>query len=408
MEILLSATQKFSIQKWVPLLLAATLLALPMSSTAKSICLSLSVLAILLAPTYRNEITNLLSRGWCRATLILFFLALVACLWSPASFSEKIFVMEKYSKLLYLPILVVGFREAKTRTISLHAFLVAMFITSILAVLKFNGFLSFLPINPDRVFRNHIMVGFMGAFAAYLSALFIYRQSGIKRLGYSLLFILFSYHILFVNAGRTGYVIYLLLMTLLVLQICTWKQAIAGIFLVFAAFTLIYTLNPVMKARVNLIATELDYYRQQDVNSAVGYRLKFHDYAHQLFNRHPLIGNGTASFLYYYKTEDPVPSWGPGLLEPHSQYWLLASEFGLLGIVAFLLFCGAMFKASWRLRAMRPIAFAMLLPFLMGNFSDSLLFYSGSGYFFILFMALCLGEEMDLEDSYRNKTQNRG
>lgn len=395
METLVGSAQKFSVQKWVPLLLAATLLALPLSSTAKSICLSLSVAAILLTPVYRAELTSLFTRGWCKAILFLFCIALLACLWSPASYSEKLFVLEKYSKLLYLPILVLGFRDAKTRNISLHAFLLAMFITSSLSILTFHGYLSFLAINPDRVFRNHIMVGFMGDFAAYLSVLFFYRQSGIKRIAYGLLFLLFTYHVLFVNAGRTGYIIYLLLMSLLTLQLFTWRQAIAGIFLVCAAFAFIYTQNPMMKSRINLIATELERYQQKDVNSAVGYRLQFHDYAHQLFNKHPIVGNGTASFMYSFKKEDPLPSWGRKLLEPHSQYWLLASEFGLLGIIAMLLLYWGLFKASWGLDTMRPIAFAMLLPFVLGNFSDSLLFFSGSGYFVILFMALCLGEEAD-------------
>jgi len=46
-----------------------------------------------------------------------------------------------------------------------------------------------------------------------------------------------------------------------------------------------------------------------------------------------------------------------------------------------------------RLNGTRPWALAMMLSFVVGSVTDSLLFYSGSGYFFILFMALCLSEE---------------
>ena len=83
-------------------------------------------------------------------------------------------------------------------------------------------------------------------------------------------------------------------------------------------------------------------------------------------------------------------------MEPHSQYWLIASEFGLLGCISFVFFLGCLIGASLRLKTLKPLAFAVLLPFIAGCWSDSLLFYSGTGYFFILFMALCLGEQDDV------------
>ena len=65
----------------------------------------------------------------------------------------------------------------------------------------------------------------------------------------------------------------------------------------------------------------------------------------------------------------------------------------MLGVLALLLFFGSLLVASGSLTTLRPLAYAVLLPFIAGNLSDSLLFYSGTGYFFILFMALCLGEQ---------------
>jgi hypothetical protein len=52
----------------------------------------------------------------------------------------------------------------------------------------------------------------------------------------------------------------------------------------------------------------------------------------------------------------------------------------------------ALISASRRLEVMKPFAFALLMPFIIGSFTDSLLFYSGCGYFFLALMALCLGE----------------
>ena len=338
-----------------------------------------------------------MSTRWCKAALFLFAIALIACLWSPASWAQKGLVVEKYSKLLYLPVLVAGFQNLRTRQLSIHAFLLAIIITCSLSILKFHGFLQTFTFDPDYIFRNHIVTGFMVAFSAYLTILFSYRNKGGIRITYGLLALLFSYQVLFVSGARTGYIIYLLLMMILVLQLCTWRQAVVGMVMVVALFAGSYLASPVMKMRVDAIGQQLTRYQHDDKDTDIGIRLQFHDFAHKLFNRHPLFGNGTGSFTYNFDVEKPVPAWDRKLLEPHSQYWLIAAEFGVLGIIALLYFFLTLIQASLKLDKMKAIALAMLIPFMIGNVSDSLLLYSGPGYFFILFMGLCLGEGLEIQ-----------
>lgn len=387
-----SSWRDASIEPWVPLLLAASLFAVPLSSTAKSICIPMAMLAILMAPVYRRELSVIFQQPWCRAALLLFLIACVGCFWSPATLKEKGLILEKYSKLLYLPILVVGFREARARQAGIHAFLAAMALTCVVSFLQVFGIVPHSDINTGMVFRNYIMTGHMMAFAAYLSVWFCMNEQGKQRLLYAFLAVLFSYQVLFISVGRTGYVVYALLMVLLVMQTWAWKKAIFAGFIACSLFVIGYYQNPVMQAGVQRAVHDWQHYHQDDRNTSVGYRLQFHHYAKQLFLKHPLIGNGTASFTHLFAEDKPVPSWKNKLLEPHSLYWLIASEFGLLGLLALAFFFGSLLVASLRLSAMRAPAMALLLPFFVGNVSDSLLFYSGSGYFFILFMALCLGE----------------
>lgn len=149
-----------------------------------------------------------------------------------------------------------------------------------------------------------------------------------------------------------------------------------------------------MNFGIHQVKAELDYYHAYK-DTSVGYRLQFHNFAKQLFKQHPLFGNGTAGFTYSFKLHKPVPSWDRRLLEPHSQYWLIAVEFGVAGILLFGAFYLSLISVANRLKEYRFTALALLLVFAVGNISDSLLFYSGSGYFFIAFMALCLGESME-------------
>lgn len=389
-----------AMQKYASFLLILTLLVLPLSSTAKSVCFSLAISSILLTPSYRADLIKVFQTPWCRAGLILFLIALIACLWSPADWTDKKFSIGKYSKLLFLPLLAVGFQEAKTRNWGLHAFLTAMLITSLLSIFKYHGYLELFNFDPDKVFRNHIITGFLGAFAVYLFFLFAHRSKQFSSKAiYLLLGLIESYHVLFVNGGRTGYLIYFVVISILVLQLCSWKIACLSLILIPFGLTAVYFYSPVMNQRLNAIWQEAQTYQQEKKDTDLGYRLQFHQYAYSLFKQSPLLGNGTGSFTYYYEQEKPVPSWSWKLIEPHSQYWLVASEFGLLGLFFLFVFFWQLIGASFQLDQTKAIAFALLIPFFIGNLSDSLLFYSGPGYFFILLIALCMGELLFLSKS---------
>ncbi len=388
-----TAWRNWPVQTWVAFFLAATLLALPLSSSAKSILIVASLGLIVFSPVYRRDLLAVISQPWCKAALLLFFVAVLASIWGPATLREKMNEIEKYSKLLYLPILAVGFRDAYARHLGLHGFLLAMLITFVVSTLMYAGVYSLNDVEAGGIFRNHIMTGYMMAFAAYLSGLLFYQQRGKMRILYAVLTALFSYHVLFVNNGRTGYVVYLLLLVLLMLQLFSWRQAWVGILLGCTLVVVTFYYSPVMHDAVNHAVSDYHLYKNNEKDTAIGYRLQFHDYAYNLFKRHPWVGNGAASFSHIYHEENPIPTRGTKLMEPHSQYWLVASEFGLLGCFALALFLASLFVSSWRLTSLRPVALAVLLPFLAGNLSDSLLYYSGTGYFFILFMALCFGSE---------------
>lgn len=382
---------KWSSREFSSFFLVSLFFVVPISSTAKSIFGALTLGSIVFSADAWPALKEMFNRPWSRAAFLLFCIAAVGCFWSPASFSEKLNAVEKYSKLLYLPILAVGLRDEKIRLMAMRAFLLAMLLTSSLSILKYAQVIQDPRLLEDFVFRNHIMTGMMMSFAAYLCGFFYFRKKGIGRLVYVALALIFMFQIFFVSIGRTGYLICLLLMLLLIVQHCSLKQTLIGIFAVLGLFLWTWYLNPTMQSGMNRMVTEYSHFKDNK-NTSVGYRLQFHDYARNLFNRHPVLGNGTASFRSLFKTENPLPLWPENLLEPHSQYWLVAAEWGVLGLAALFLFFGSLFRECFRMPSLGPIALASLLIFCVGNVTDSLLFYSGSGYFFILFMALCLGE----------------
>lgn len=383
----------FKMNNFIFFSLIALCFLFPLSSSGKSIFLILTIGLILSSAENRNALLKIITFKWVQISILMFLLSIVACFWSIANSYEKYFFIEKYSKLLCFPILISGFQNKQTRHFCLHAFLAAMLVIVALYCIKIFAVATISwQSSSGEILRNRIIIGMMMAFAAYISAvLFMQNKTTLIRIGYLLLFLIYSAHVLLINTGRSGYVLFALLMMLWCGQMFTLRKALLVMIVAILWIVAIYFVSPAMHQGINEALSNIQHY-QDNKNTNVGYRIQFHQYAAELFSNHPVIGNGTAAFSASFRRDLPVDDWQRQLLEPHSQYWLMLADFGLLGFGLFIYFLWLLFKESSQLTTFRPIAFGLLLIFVVGNFSDSLLFYSGSGYFFIIFMALSLAE----------------
>lgn len=383
-----------NIQGFIAFFLISTVFVIPISATLKSVFIIPAIFLILLHISDKKLLQFILKKTWAISSILLFCFALISSIWSPATFSEKILILEKYFKLIYLPVLVLGFMNKRSRNLALHAFLAAMVITTLVSIFKYFNWSYYHGVDPGHVFHNHIMTGFMVALAAYLSLIFAVQNKNKKI--YIFLAILFSIQVIFINTGRTGYVIFSFLIFLFLLQQLSLRHACAA-FLIFVVFAgTIYVENTTVNTRVNQIALDWKNYKKDHEDNSLSYRLQFHQFAKQLFLKSPIIGNGIASFTNTFAKVKPVPSWNRRLLEPHSQYWLIASELGLVGIFLFICFLFSLIKEFLCLVHLRQAALGVLGAFLIANLTDSFIFYSGTGYLFIVMMALFLGESLSM------------
>ncbi|MDF1684573.1 MAG: O-antigen ligase family protein [Legionellaceae bacterium] len=392
---------------WSSIFIVLTAFMIPISSTLRSIGVSVSVILLLIDPSRLAELKQLCKHPAVKTAFVFFIFSALACFWSPANLHEQWTVLEKYSKLIYLPFFMLVFRDPRTRSIALHAFLLAMLITCILLLLKAVGWVHYGGDDPGQMFRNHIMTGYMMVFAAYLAAYFSYHASCLRhRIAYGCLAFILSYQILFTGTGRMAYIAYALLAALWIFQIFSWRKALilAGLGGVLLAGA--YAMNPTIQFLAHQVKDDWTLYHQHKRDTSLGFRLQFHTYAYDLFKRHPWFGNGTGSFSHKFQVENPVPEWSathPKLLEPHSQYWMVASELGITGLFLFALLLGNLCVSCWRTPETRALGSAVLLPMLLGNFTDSLLLYSGTGYFFLLFAALALASHPKISSSLCNQ-----
>lgn len=372
--------------------LLALLFFIPISSTGKSIVLSMTIPLIFFIPDCRQRVLFFLNQYWAMSAISFVILAIIACFWSDATWNDKLLAVEKYGKFLYLPILAAAFLNQQLRNFGLYAFISAMMLTCSLSILKHFGVIHYHGVDAGQIFQNHIMTGLFMSFASYLTAILFTQTQSTFRYVWLGLSLIFSFQVLFIGTGRTGYVIYCLLMALFLIQTLSRKQAICGLFIGVGIIVGVFYTSPVMRQGLSHVYEDLQNYPSLNKDTSVGFRIQFQNFAYDLFMEHPVIGNGTAGFTANFRNKMPVPAWNKRLREPHSQYWLTASEYGLLGIVVYAALMIFLLISSLKLSTMRPIALGILLTFFIGNFSDSLLFYSGTGYFFITMMALTLSE----------------
>jgi O-antigen ligase len=159
-----------------------------------------------------------------------------------------------------------------------------------------------------------------------------------------------------------------------------------------------------LHGRLNQAVADWNHYQQGEKETSVGMRLVFHGYAKSMFLSSPWIGYGTGGFSHFYQQINTAQAYS-NIKEPHSQYWLIASEFGILGLITLVYFFTSLVISAFSLHEMKPVMLGLLACFFISNLSDSQLLHSDIGYLFIVFSALCLGELIENHQAHTVKPQ---
>ena len=371
---------------------------MPISPSLFSIGLSLLSLLIVLTPAYRSQALALFKTSWGAAVSCFFLFASLACLWGEADWHDKFVVLLKHSKLLYLPVLATIFLNRMTRFVGLQALLGGVSVTAVLSILSYVNWVPFLHIDPDYVFKNHIIMGLMGASGAYIAAYLAIKAKGMVCGLYSALCLLLGFQVLWINEGRMGYVLCLFLMGWLSYQYRKNRVVMAFIMSLLLIFTMLYGMSTVRQARMQKLSYEWhelsNHASPMGVQKAtsVGFRVQFYSVAKEMLFTHPIVGYGTAGFGDYVIKHHLFADWHSGRLrEPHSQYALVGAELGAIGLCLLSWVFVALFVTIKRGKVLGWMGMGVLIAFCLNQWTDSMLFYS-PGYFLILIMAMCLGE----------------
>ncbi len=373
---------------------AALGFAIPISVAATSICLTITIISLILAGNWRAKYKPILTNKVAISAIILFFAFIIGSIYSSATLPYIIKGLHKYDKLLLIPLLMPAAAEKKWQKIAIYAFLGAIIINIFLAytnalhltnIYFFNKHSS-----PMDVFRGHIDMSFFIAIAAY-----IFAHRTLTKTNYRwtncILFLLTTYALLFLNTGRTGYLVFAVLICILFWQQLRWKGVLTAIIVLPLFLTTVYFSSDTFRTGTNAVINNVIAYQyDQQSHTSIGFRMLFMHNSLILIKKHPVIGYGTGSFKpEFMKQFGILPGFPKGLVTPHNEYLLITTQLGIIGLILYLCLLLTQIATLPKLdQDIKPIAQAVVAAFIVGAFCNSMFYTTATGHFFVYFTAL--------------------
>lgn len=125
----------------------------------------------------------------------------------------------------------------------------------------------------------------------------------------------------------------------------------------------------------------------------------------------PFFGHGYAMFSHYFLDFFPLES--DNGTEAHNAYVQIAFDMGFLGLFAYLLLLGQMFKKCWKVLRNdkgNSVVLGLFIAFCLVNYSDNMLFYLSFNWYFWFFIGAFIAyHNIDFEESEKTfEGDNRG
>lgn len=355
---------------------------MPISVFATDFLIAGLALCWLLEGNFALKWEQIKKRKWVLSLLALMALYLTGMLWGQYH-GGAVWVFQKISILLLLPILLTLDLSQKQLKMGLKAFFASVFLSALLALLINAKMIPYL----FRVFpfitKNWDLSAFMpynyhNVYLAISVLLLAYKllkmdlKNFRKTLGL-LLAIVVMLLSLFTENGRAGQLAFLVLTFLLIVYLLgNQKRSLLLALLFFGiGVNMAYDYSPVFKKRLNRTVQEYEN-RELKPNSSIAVRISLWGNSWSLIKNKPLLGHGTGSFVEVFSqiSEDTAQLLSGKHKTPHNNYLFVWFELGILGLILFV----SIFFFQLKEYASLPHALGRcLLPlmFLMIMFSDS-------------------------------------
>jgi len=325
---------------------------LPISVALDSVLLVLVLAGFALGGAYAEKWRALRNNPVGLAALALYAMLLIGALYGEVATADRLSFLTKYSDLLAIPLLIYFFRDAAMRRYGISALAASLALVLLWSTFFKLGVIPKLPFTHGNevfpvVFKLKLTHNLLMAFAMFLFTYLAIAASDPRlRLAWAALAVLAIINVTLMVPGATGY----LVMALLALYVgYSWRgwrgiATAAGVGAVLFG-TLAVVPGPFQQRMQQMIreASQLTP-GHAPPGSSLGQRLEFYRGSLAIIGDHPVIGVGTGGFpkAYVEKTKGTSPY---EVRNPHSEYLLMMTQTGLIGLALLL----HLFWQHWRL-----------------------------------------------------------
>ena len=379
---------------------------IPIWLAATNTLMAIMLICWLLAGEFKLRWESVKNNPITLPALLLYGLVIVGMSYGPASPTEMLQHLNKYSKFLFILIAISLLQEAAWRQRCWQAFTFAMVFTlaSVYANIWFD-----LPWSVTHnkgwdidhtVFKDYIAQSIMMALFVLLCIHQCLQtpQRKIQALWAALGTLAFV-SVTHLSNGRTGYLSLLLSLAVYGLTIIHRPKKWLWVSAASLIFALLISTSTTLSHRFHSVISDIQSYTQKSTGGATNYqmtpsgaRLAMWKLSISQMAKQPLIGAGTGSYHSIAKQEFTDPELcSKNCIHPHNQFLFFGVEYGLLGILAYLFYFYRPYKFA---QTLSPPHKSLLLGFLSILFVDSMthgaLWLSVESHFFTFIMALLM------------------
>ena len=387
--------QNINFKKYITYLLIAYAFAFPISKAATNLFEILAISLWLVEGNWKEKLNlykkNLLSISI--ATLIGF--SLLSILWHGDAETTLRYVA-KYRHLLIIFVFYTSFDKKYTSHI-ISAFLSGMFLSELMSYAIFFELIHYKNISPSdpSPFMSHMTYSTVLSFT---TALLLIMLSYEKKLKYKLFYALFFLSAttnLFVNGGRTGQVIYIVLIITVALSLVKHKLiALLSAFIALTiVFSLAYNFSPNFHNRANQLYADFNnMFINHDYSGSGATRVALTIIGLNTIKDHYLLGTGVnyeMQDFFLYKTQlNLTPSTISKTGDYHNTFITISAQLGIIGILISLSIIYSLFFLQSTTKEYKIMSLAFALSFVIFSFTHNTLHTMEPMVFFSLFAGI--------------------
>ncbi len=384
--------KRINYKKYISYLLIGYAFSFPISKAATNLFEILAILLWIAEGNWKEKFALYKNNLLSIAIALLIGFSLLSILWHGNA--ELTFrYVAKYRHLLIIFVFYSSFDKKYTSHI-ISAFLLGMFLSEMMSYAIFFELIHYKNISPHdpSPFMSHMTYSTVLAFTINVLLVKFFYEKNLKYKLFYIFFFLTATANLFINGGRTGQIIFIILILVTIFSSVQHKirAFTISIGLIFLTFFLAYNFSTNFNNRANQLYTDMhNVVIDNNYNGSAGARIALTIVGTNTFIDHPLLGTGIAYDMQdiknYCQEHHFNGDYFEGFSDYHNGFITISVQLGLIGLIISLLIIYILFSFKIQNKEYKILSIQFAIAFTMFSFTHNTFHTMNPMIFFALF-----------------------